>query len=113
MQNARRCPYETASCISHSCSALHCVQPDAIRDNVAITPLIRSIIEIMSDQYMVAASPIQAACCHLAIGDAMRAVQRLVNGEELHLAVALCRVLKLQVRHEAASHTQHYVMLIF
>lgn len=66
------------------------------REQVPITDLVREVIELLAADYFAQGSPVQAACCHLAIGDPLRAVERLVQGDEALLALAVCRVLKLQ-----------------
>ncbi|KAL4230509.1 Anaphase-promoting complex subunit 4 WD40 domain [Mactra antiquata] len=55
--------------------------------------LLRKTVEDWSDWYSSNCSPIQAACCYLAIDNPQKAICKLIQGNELELAVSMGLVL--------------------
>ena len=66
------------------------------REPVPLSDNVRQVAEVQSAEYFQSSAPVLAACALLRVGDAVGAVQRLVLGNELLLALAVCRVLRLQ-----------------
>lgn len=64
------------------------------RDEVDISPNVRRVMDLVAERFRHDGKPIFAACCHLAVGDTQRAIQRLVLGDELCLAVILMKITK-------------------
>lgn len=67
------------------------------RDDVFITDRIKHLTEQTAKQMLLRGKPIIAACYFLSIGDGMGAIKCLLQGNEVILALALCRVLKEDV----------------
>ena len=66
------------------------------RDSIPITDSVRAAAEVQANLDFARARPVLAACALLRIGDATGAVQKLLGGNEVLLAVAVARVLQLQ-----------------
>jgi WD40 repeat protein len=69
----------------------------APRDDVLISERVTALINNLSATQIRNGEPICAACSYLSIGDTVKAVETLYNGNEITLATALCRVLKEDV----------------
>jgi hypothetical protein len=54
-------------------------------------------MNLRAQKYFHNAEPILAACCYLAINDAQKAVQMLMRGNEVELAYAVSKLLKVSI----------------
>jgi hypothetical protein len=66
------------------------------RDQVIVTDSLREVAETQANAYFSQGQPVLAACALLRTGDAMGALQKLMLGNEVLLALAVVKVLKLQ-----------------
>lgn len=87
-------------------SSSHVVDDSKIeRDSIPVTDAVREVAEAQAALSFSSAQPVLAACALLRIGDAMGAVQKLLLGNEVLLALAVCRVLQLQFCDEVFRRT--------
>lgn len=74
----------------------HAESKDAsLRSDIMLTDQISGISDELAKQLSDAAEPIKAACAHLTINNGMRAVEKLMLGNEVMLAVAVANTMQL------------------
>lgn len=90
-------------------SSSHVVDDSKIeRDSIPVTDAVREVAEAQAALSFASAQPVMAACALLRIGDALGAVQKLLLGNEVLLALAVCRVLQLQFCDEVFRRTSTF-----
>ncbi len=57
---------------------------------------LHGISSVMAERYFRSGRPVLAACCHLAVDDKMKALQKLIKGNEIGLAYAVGKCLGVQ-----------------
>lgn len=68
------------------------------------------VLDLQAKRYRDAGQPIYSASCYLAMGDTQRAIQRLINGNEIMLAIIVMKILKEDqdfVWQAAATRSEH------
>lgn len=73
-------------------------EEESKRDEVFVNDRVQAMVRHLAQQAMdVDSNPVVAACYHLAVGDTSKAIDELYYGNEIVLAMAVCRVLKEDV----------------